>query len=494
MDKSIELEELAGSLLEYDIQGDPFLAITGIEYDSRKVKPGNLFVAMRGMKTDGHEYVGDAIKRGAVGLVVEEDVGERSVSRIRVPNARKALAGLAARFYNNPADKLKIIGVTGTNGKTTTCHMIAEILKASGKKPGLMGTLYIKVGDETFPTNITTPESLDIHRYLARMVESGVETAVMEVSSHALYFGRVDGIKFQGAIFTNLSQDHLDFHGDMDSYFEQKKKLFGMVKPAERGGFALLNSDDAMTPRIIKSLTVPFRSYGIYRHPDIRAGDIQTDITGTSFVAESKEWDVPVHTKFMGIFNVYNALASVGAGLGLGIPPAFISKGLRDLPGVRGRFESVDKGQQFGVIVDYAHTPDGLRNVLKSAKTITKNRLILVFGCGGDRDRTKRSIMGKVAAEYADYIIITSDNPRTEDPMSIISDIRSGVEKGNMDYIIDPDRKSAIIEAVEEAKPGDVVMIAGKGHEDYQILGDKVIHFDDVEVAGEALGMKKKYD
>lgn len=490
MDESIKLEKLVGCLREYNIHGDPSVEITGIAYDSRKVKPGDLFVAVRGMKTDGHKYVRAALRRGAVGFVAEEGIGEKDIPIVRVPDSRKALARLAARFYDYPADKLKIIGVTGTNGKTTTCHMIAEILKASGKKPGMICTLYIKVGDETFPTNITTPESLDIHKYLARMVESGVETAVIEVSSHALYFGRVDGIKFQGAIFTNLSQDHLDFHVDMDSYFEQKKKLFGMVKPGEQGGFALLNSDDAMTPQIIKSLTVPFRSYGIYRHPDIRARDILMDITGTSFVAESKEWDVPVYMRLMGIFNVYNALASVSAGLGIGIPPAFISKGLRDMPGVRGRFENVDEGQQFGVIVDYAHTPDGLRNVLKSTKKITKNRLIVVFGCGGDRDRIKRPIMGEVVAEYADYIIITSDNPRTEDPMAIISDIRYGVEKGKKEYIIDPDRKSAITKAVEEAKPGDIVMIAGKGHEDYQILRDRVIHFDDVEVVREALRMK----
>jgi len=490
MNEYTNLENLTGCLREYQIQGDNSVEITGIAYDSRRVKPGDLFVAIKGLKTDGHKYVRAALRRGAVGLVVQEDVNEDNIPTVRVPDSRKSLAKLSARFYDYPADKLKIIGITGTNGKTTTCHMISEIIKASGKKPGMIGTLYVKIGDKTFPTNITTPESLDIHKYLARMVESGVETAVMEVSSHALYFGRVEGIKFQGAIFTNLSQDHLDFHVDMDSYFEQKKKLFGMIKPGEHGGFAVLNSDDAMTPRIIKTLTVPFRSYGIYRHPDIRARDIHTDITGTSFVAESKEWDIPIHMRLIGIFNVYNALAAVGAGLSLRMPPAYITKGLRDLPGVRGRFENVDEGQRFGVIVDYAHTPDGLRKVLKSAKKLTEKRLITVFGCGGDRDRIKRPIMGEVVAEYADYIIVTSDNPRTEEPMSIISDIKPGIEKGKKDFVVEPDRKSAIEKAINEALPGDIVMIAGKGHEDYQILKDRVIHFDDVEVARDALRVR----
>lgn len=470
-----------------NIVEDDYTEITSLAYDSRKVQPGGLFVAVKGVKTDGHRYLQSAIESGARALVVEEPFSHPEIPVIQVHDTRIALADLAAHFYGHPAREMTIIGITGTNGKTTTSYMIGEILKAAGKKPGIIGTIQIQMGDRIFPTNITTPESLEIQKYLAMMWEEGVEVVVMEVSSHALHFDRVHGIQFQGAVFTNLTRDHLDFHLSMDQYFEEKRKLFQRLKSAEEGGFALLNSDDLKTPELINTLDVPYMSYGIYRHPDLRARDIKTGISGTSFVAESERWDIPIRMGMVGKFNIYNALAAIGTGLFLNIPPAAISQGLANMSGVRGRFETVDEGQNFGVVVDYAHTPDGLKNVLESARKLTEKRVICVFGCGGDRDRTKRPIMGECASQLSDLVIVTSDNPRTEDPLAIINDIMPGVEKEKTPSITEPDRKTAIRRAIEEARDGDIVVIAGKGHETYQIFRDRTIDFDDVEVARQSL-------
>ena len=483
----MRLATLLESLVKRKHKGDVFREVFDITYDSRKVTTGSLFVAVRGEKTDGHKYIDSAIKNGAMGIVSEDDLDYPNIPVIRVPDSRYALAKLAECFNGYPAQKLKIIGVTGTNGKTTTTYMIAEVLKSFGKKCGIIGTLNIVIGDKKIPTRMTTPESADIQAILGKMVDAGVEYVIMEVSSHALHFNRVQGIEFQGGIFTNLTQDHLDLHQDMDSYFEEKMKMFKQIKPGNQGGFALINSDDMKTPEIVKQLNVPYKSYGIYRHPDIRAKNILADVNGTSFVAESERWDIPVQMKMLGLFNIYNALAAVGTGLFLGIPPVSISRGMANIKGVRGRFEVVDEGQEYGVVVDYAHTPDGLKNVLESAKELTGKRLITVFGCGGDRDSKKRPLMGEFASEYSDLIIITSDNPRTEDPLAIIRDILPGIEKGRTHYMVEADRRKAIFNAVELAEEGDLIVIAGKGHETYQIFKNKTVDFDDVATAREAI-------
>jgi UDP-N-acetylmuramoyl-L-alanyl-D-glutamate--2,6-diaminopimelate ligase len=483
----VKLSNLVNCLEKCDARGDLSREISSIAYDSRNVEPGCLFVAVRGTKTDGHKYIRAAIDKGATAIVADSDITLENIPVLRVSDSRNALAKLAACYYEYPADDMDIIGVTGTNGKTSVTHMIAEALNANGIKTGIIGTLYIKIGDDIYPTNITTPESLEIQKYFAMMSEAGCKAVAMEVSSHALHLNRVEGIRFRAGVFTNLSQDHLDFHHDLQQYFDAKKILFDMVKPAEEGGFAIVNSDDWKIAELVSHLKVPYLSYGIYRQPDVRARTIKMSFAGTSFVAESERWDIPIRMKPIGTFNIYNALAAVATCLKMNVPPVAISKGFSNLPVVRGRFETIEEGQPFGVVVDYAHTPDGLKKILETARELTERRLIVVFGCGGDRDRTKRPLMGEFAAEFGDLVIITSDNPRSEDPMSIINEIRPGVEKSGMDYIIEPDRRSAIYRAIESAKTGDLVVIAGKGHETYQIFKDETIHFDDAETAREAI-------
>jgi UDP-N-acetylmuramoyl-L-alanyl-D-glutamate--2,6-diaminopimelate ligase len=461
--------------------------ISRIAFDSRQCGPESLFVAIPGTRMDGHKYVAEAIARGAAAVVAQEEVNSGGAALIRVKNSRKALACLGERFYGYPARKLKVIGVTGTNGKTTTTHMIASVLEAHGMKTGIMGTLYSKVGDEIIPARVTTPESVEIQEILARMVDAGLEGVAMEVSSHALHFDRVAGIKFDGAVFTNLTQDHLDFHGNLDDYFAEKMKLFSRLKTAGEGGFAVLNGDDPRTPAIESTLSVPCKTYGLGGNSWIVAEDITSTCHGISFTAREGSVSVPVKMSMAGMFNVYNALAAVGVGLFMDASPRVISMGLGDMKPVKGRFQMVSLGQPFGVAVDYAHTPDGLANVLSSARELAKGRLIVVFGCGGDRDRTKRPLMGQIAGELSDLAIITSDNPRTEEPEAIINDILPGMVKSGGSYRVQADRKKAIFEAIGEAREGDLMVIAGKGHEDYQILQDKTIHFDDWEVASQAI-------
>lgn len=494
----MKLLHLIETLENKEIRGDMTMDVRNIAFDSRNAAPGTLFVAIPGTKTDGRLFVEDAIRRGASAIMAQDDVEVSGIPLVKVRDCRKALAAIAARFYDYPAQKLKIIGVTGTNGKTTTTHLISSILEANGLKTGIMGTLYIKIPGETITARVTTPESIEIQSYLSKMNDAGVDVAIMEVSSHALHFDRVAGIKYDGAVFTNLTQDHLDFHLDLDEYFLQKKKLFDKVKD---GGFALLNSDDPRTPEIIRDLNVKYDTYGIRKNPRIKATDIRYSLKDTSFVARGKEicptgcrpsgkgkdWEIPVTMKMLGEFNVYNALAAIGTGILMNVPRELIKKGIEEIPFVRGRFQLVDEGQSFGLVVDYAHTPDGLKNILKSARAVTKNRLIVVFGCGGDRDKTKRPIMGQIAGELGDVVIVTSDNPRTEDPDAIISDIVKGVEQVKLDYHTEVDRKKAIFRAVELAGEGDMVVIAGKGHETYQIFKDKTVHFDDEETAREAI-------
>jgi len=475
----MQLADLAAPLTEKKIVGDSQTEIRGIEYDSRKIEPGFLFAALRGAKDDGHSFIPKAISKGAQALLVEIPVENPAVPQIVVPNSRRALALIANEFYHRPTEKLKVIGVTGTNGKTTTTYLVESILAAAGHKTGIIGTIQYKVGEKSYDCKNTTPESLDLFRLFDEMVSQDVGACAMEVSSHAIVQGRIQGVLFDTVVFTNLTQDHLDYHKTMDEYFEAKAKLFTDL-PMTKKPVAVVNADDPYGQKLLKRLKIEARTYGIERGM-IQAKNIKMNWKGLSFDAKSPSAAFPVTLKLSGRFNVYNALAAIGAGLALQISTEKIALGLKNAQHVRGRFEMVDKGQDFAVIVDYAHTPDGLLNVLKSARELTKNRLIAVFGCGGDRDRTKRPIMGKIAEEHSDIIVLTSDNPRTEDPRSIIREIEKGIAKPVQ---VEPDRKAAIGIALALAKSGDTVVIAGKGHETYQIFRDKTIHFDDKEVAG----------
>lgn len=483
--------------LEFAFNGSLEVEIKGIAYDSRKVLPGFLFVAVEGFKSDGHAYIGQAVEAGAVAVVVQKDLPvPAGVARLRTSHSRLALALLAARFYGNPGQKLKMVGVTGTNGKTTTTNLLAAIYRGAGEKVGLIGTIANYIGDKLIPVSHTTPESADLQKLLGEMWAEGVETVVMEVSSHALALNRVDGCEYDVAVFTNITRDHLDFHGDMDSYLAAKARLFSGLGQGIKGGpkFGVINADDPRAKELAAVTRVPVITYAIHEKADIRAVDIDITARGVSFTARGRWGDHRLNLKLTGMFNVYNALAAYAVGVAGGMPPERVVKSLESVSGVPGRFEPVDRGQDFAVIVDYAHTPDGLENVLKTAREITRGRLFTVFGCGGDRDRTKRPLMGEIAARLSDRAIVTSDNPRTEDPVKIIADVEEGVRRvlPEGDYTVMPDRREAIRQAVYAAGAGDVVLIAGKGHEDYQIIGDKKYHFDDREEAARFLEERMK--
>lgn len=466
--------------------------IRGIAYDSRRVEPGFLFVAVKGLKTDGHRYVEQALARGAVALVLEEPLDvPPGVCWVRVPDTRIALGLLATEFYAHPSQKLRMIGVTGTNGKTTTTNLIRAIYKEAGRQTGLIGTIANYIGERALPVEHTTPESLDLQKLLADMVEAGVDAALMEVSSHALALQRVAGCEFDVAVFTNITQDHLDFHQDMDNYLAAKARLFEQLGDGSKPGskFAVINADDPRAGEIIARTRVPVITYSVVNPSDVKAGDINVTARGVSFAVESTWGNCRLNLKLTGLFNVYNALAAFTVGAVEGLPVELVSRALAGVSGVHGRFELVDRGQDFAVVVDYAHTPDGLENILKTARQITTGRLITVFGCGGDRDRTKRPIMGEIAARYSDRPVVTSDNPRTEEPLAIIKDVEEGVSRvlAPESYEVIPDRREAIKYAIQNARSGDVVIIAGKGHEDYQIIGTQKFHFDDREEAAKAL-------
>lgn len=461
--------------------------ITGITYDSRMVGPGVLFVAFKGGTFDAHAFIPDAIAKGAAAIVAEQQI-EASVPVVVVPDGRAALPILAAKFYDYPSRKMAMIGVTGTNGKTTTTYLVHNILKAADAKAGLIGTLGAKIGDNPLPTDHTTPESADLQELLAKMVENDVDAVTMEVSSHGLVQGRTAGCEFDCGVFTNLTQDHLDFHGTIDEYLAAKLMLFSdyPTKSAKRF-IAAVNIDDQYSGLVIEATRGDVITYGINSAADVRGAEIEVSASSVSLVisyeGESRRVCVPMG----GYFNAYNSLAAAAACFGIGIDFDFIVKGLESAKKVAGRFESVDCGQDFGVLVDYAHTPDGLENVLTTARKLTDKRLIVVFGCGGNRDATKRPIMGKIAADLADVAIVTSDNPRKEEPEAIIRNILDGMPLNAKPEVV-VDRREAIEHAIKTAETGDLVVIAGKGHEDYQIFADRTIHFDDREVAREVLG------
>ncbi|RJG26084.1 UDP-N-acetylmuramoyl-L-alanyl-D-glutamate--2,6-diaminopimelate ligase [Paenibacillus thiaminolyticus] len=492
--QEMRLSEACKRMLNVRYTGDEATAVTGLAVDSRHVRPGDLFFCISGTADDGHRYAEQALEKGAAALVVEREL-PLPVPQLIVRHARHALAVLADAFYRSPSRDLKLIGVTGTNGKTTTTYLIERILTDAGRKSGVIGTIEMRYDGRKLPMSGTTPNAFELQRSLRDMADCGVEAVAMEVSSHALDQGRVEGCRFRTAVFTNLTQDHLDYHETMESYRDAKGLLFSRLgntfseQEAERS-YAVLNADDPASAHFAKMTTAETLTYGLSASADIRAEDIRMNGKGTSFRVHTFRGSADVQLRMVGKFNVCNALAAIAVGLIEGIALEDICASLEAVPGVAGRVEAVESGQPYTVIVDYAHTPDGLENVLQSVKEFAEGRIISVFGCGGDRDRTKRPIMGQISARYADYSIITSDNPRTENPDRILEDIERGlteIEVGRDRYECIVDRRAAIAKAIDMASPHDVVLIAGKGHETYQIIGRETLDFDDRLVAKEAI-------
>jgi UDP-N-acetylmuramoyl-L-alanyl-D-glutamate--2,6-diaminopimelate ligase len=465
------------------------LEISDLAYDSRLVKPGTLFVAIRGEKTDGNKFVPEAVARGAVAVISEQAnpgtlPGE--FPWIQVADARKALAISAANYYVRPAEVLKLIAVTGTNGKTTTSYLVDSILRAAGCEVGLLGTIGYRLVREALPAPNTTPESLDLQKYLAKIVRSGGTHAVLEASSHALALDRLWGCSFAVAIFTNLTRDHLDYHKTLDDYFAAKRRLFegtGAAAPAT----GVINRDDEYGQKLA-GLASRTLTYGLEPGADVTTRKPALTLSGIEFTAETPTGKIEIRSKLVGRHNVYNILAAIGAGVALALPREVLAAGIAQLSAVPGRFERIEVGQPFLVVVDYAHTDDALRNLLATAKELNPDgRIITLFGCGGDRDRTKRPLMGEAAGRASEIVVLTSDNPRSEDPLLIINDVIVGVQRTKAKLLVEPDRQKAIEVALDEARSGDLVLLAGKGHETYQVLRDRTIEFDDREVARSVL-------
>lgn len=464
--------------------------VTGIAYDSRQVQPGDMFFCIQGFTTDGHLYVSEAVSRGAAAIVHSKPLDPAvSAAMIRVNDTRRAMGLCSALFFNYPSRRLKVVGVTGTKGKTTTTYLVKSVLEAADFSVGLIGTNQNLIGSKVIKAQRTTPESLELQRLLAEMVRVGCTHVVMEVSSHAVELGRTVGTYFDAGVFTNITRDHLDFHKTFEHYLAAKTRFFSHLSEGPKQAFAVINGDDPNSAHIIQKTRVPVLTYGLGQNWDVRAEDVRVSPQGVSYVLRTKQGDRPLKLQLTGRFNVYNSLAAAAVGIGLGVSLSDIGRGLENVTGVAGRFESVDLGQDYTVIVDYAHTPDSLQNVLQTARALTKGRVIVAFGCGGDRDKGKRPLMGKIAGELADYVIITSDNPRSEDPASICREIEVGLKQlpNHAPYEVLVDRREGIFRAIALARPGDLVLIAGKGHETYQIFADKTIHFDDREVAVSAI-------
>jgi UDP-N-acetylmuramoyl-L-alanyl-D-glutamate--2,6-diaminopimelate ligase len=482
-------EVLAGAELKSTIP--PSLAqttILGLEYDSRRVQPDYAFFAFPGAKADGRAFAAQAAEKGAVVTVSELPSPEGWTGPwIQVGHGRHALALAARTFYGNPDEKLALIGITGTNGKTTTAFLIDSVLRAAGKTTAMIGTIEYRMGKKTLPAPNTTPESLDLARLFSELHTLGGTHVTMEVSSHALGLGRVYGLQFQTAVFTNFSRDHLDYHGTMEDYFAAKKLLFdGSGSPPPR--YAVINRDDERGRKLTTAGNpTEVIWYGLGKDASLRARHIRVNEDGLRFEVAYDKTKFEIASPLAGRFNVFNILAACGAAMTCQLPPETIAKGIESCNGVPGRFERIDEGQPFQVIVDYSHTDDALRNAISAARSMEPKRVITLFGCGGDRDRTKRPLMGQVAGELSDVVVLTSDNPRSEDPLEIMNDALVGIRRTDATTIVEPDRARAIHKAIEEARAGDFVLLAGKGHETYQIFADKTIHFDDREQAREAL-------
>jgi len=510
---TMELKRLIEGVEVKRVVGDSLKEVEGIAYHSKQIGKGFLFAAIRGLEADGHRFIEEAIQRGAEVIVSEEDRDVSGRTLILVPNSRQALARISSNFYRDPSSRLKLIGITGTNGKTTTTYLLESIFKKAGYTVGVLGTINYRFGQKVTPAPNTTPESLDLQRILDEMLKEGTSHVVMEVSSHALDLDRVFACQFDAAVFTNLTSEHLDYHKTLDQYFESKKKLFfdSLVKSRKKRCFAVTNIDDPRGEKIVEGIGLPIIRYGLGPTCEVAADRVTYSFDGLSCRIRTPKGDLPIRSKLIGEFNVYNILAAVSVGIGMGVSLETLKEGVDALDGVSGRFEKVENTKGIHVVVDYAHTHDALERVLSGLKRIveseTQNRgkMITVFGCGGDRDRTKRPLMGQVAGKYSDLAILTSDNPRTEDPLAILEEVERGLKslplkewhpdeveswKSKKGYLKVADRKKAIRTAVRLAQRSDTVLIAGKGHEDYQIIGKKKFPFDDRVEARKALEEK----
>jgi UDP-N-acetylmuramoyl-L-alanyl-D-glutamate--2,6-diaminopimelate ligase len=472
----MDIERVIAALAPVDVVGRAPVKIADLAYDARSATAGSLFFCVPGTRVDGHEFAAEAVANGAVALVVQGPL-ELDVPQIVVADPRRAMGIAADEFFERPTEALEVAGVTGTNGKTTTAFLLYSILAAAERRPGLLGTIESRVGGERRGALRTTPEAIDLQRSFREMLDGGDRSCAMEATSHGSELGRLDRVRFSALVFTNLTQDHLDFHGTIERYFDAKRRLFTETRPP-----AAVNVGDAHGRQLAQELEGHQRllTFGFAEDAELKPENLEVGPRGARFTAAGIE----LETRLRGRFNVENVLGAVaGAGL-LGIPDEAIARGVKELRGVPGRFEAVDEGQPFTVLVDYAHTPDSLENVLRTARDLAHNRLICVFGCGGDRDRGKRPLMGRIASELADLAIVTSDNPRSEEPEAIIGEIVAGAEA---DVDVEPDRRDAIARAIELAREGDVVVIAGKGHEQGQQFADATVPFDDRDVAREAL-------
>jgi UDP-N-acetylmuramoyl-L-alanyl-D-glutamate--2,6-diaminopimelate ligase len=470
----MDMRALLEGLTVAESRGDMGTPVRAIRYDSRRVEPGDLFVALRGGAADGHDYVGDALNRGAAAILAESRP-EAGVPYAVVSDTREALAHMANVFYGRPSRELSVIGVTGTNGKTTTAHLLRSILEASGRKTGMLGTISYCYGDICIPAPFTTPEAPEFQGILRQMKDGGCTDVVTEVSSHALVQKRVEFTRFEAAVFTNLTSEHLDFHRSMEEYFGAKRRLFEEFF----AGTAVLNADDFYGRELEASLPGPRVTYGIHRDADLRAADVRLTGDGLSFVLVHDGRRYPVASSLAGLPNVSNILAAAGAAVAVGVRWEDVLEGIARMRQVEGRFEKVQEGQDFLCVIDFAHTPDALERLIETAREITGGRVITVFGSGGDRDRSKRPVMGAAATRLSDLVFITSDNPRSEEPLSIIGEIAAGAAKEN--FRIVPDRAQAIGQALSEARPMDTVLIAGKGHEQYQEAAGRRLPFSDRE-------------
>lgn len=489
------LPDLLSLITSSEVHGNCDIMIDQVAYDSRRVCTNSLFICLKGTIVDGHDFAAAAVEKGAIAILAERKLDvPPHVTLIITPDVRLAMQEIVPYFFDYPAREMRLIGITGTNGKTTTTYLIRSILQTAGYRVGLIGTIQTMIEDQIMPVKNTTPDVLDLQEILRKMADAQVDYVVMEVSSHALTLGRIAGCEFDVGIFSNLTQDHLDFHKTFEHYILAKAKLFDLLtqpvqyKPHKT---AIINLDAVAADIMLNHAACPTITYGIENPAaDLKAGQIDVTGKGVQFVITGVFGEQRFKLNITGAFNVYNAMAAIGAGIAEHVPLATIVQAIESAQSVPGRFEIVDAGQPFSVIVDYAHTPDGLENVLKTAGQFAQGRVITVFGCGGDRDRTKRPIMGRLAAQYAEVVIATSDNPRSEDPISILREIEAGIQETiqpNASYEVIVDRRVAIAKALSLAQPGDVVVIAGKGHETYQVLRDQVIHFDDREVVREII-------
>jgi UDP-N-acetylmuramoyl-L-alanyl-D-glutamate--2,6-diaminopimelate ligase len=473
---------LSGLLTAVDspeIRGPAEVPVSGITYRSDDVSPGSMFFCVPGRIHDGHHFAPEAAARGAAAILVERWLElPGTVAQVRVASVRRAMGLVAAEFYGRPAERLTLVGITGTNGKTTTTYLLEHVFRAAGLTPGVVGTTGLRLDGQTHPLPRTTPEAPDLHRLLADMVDRGIRAVAMEVSSHGLDQGRIEGTRFACAVFTNLSQDHLDYHGTLEAYFQAKARLF-VPEISER---AAVNHDSPEGRTLIRG-ELPTITYGVGPGADLRATEVELRPDGLSFRVDGMEVTSPLR----GAFNVHNCLAALAAARQVGIDDEIAVRGIGSLVGVPGRLEPVEARQPFQVLVDYAHTPDSVENVLRAARPLAERRLIVVLGCGGDRDRGKRPLMGEAATRVSDLTVLTSDNPRSEDPEAIIAEMEPGARKGGGDFVVEPDRRTAIRLALEAARAGDVVVIAGKGHETGQEFADRIVPFDDRVVAAEEL-------